>query len=273
MISLLSSLPLWMVAVILNVWMIGFSLICLWLLGRWVLPKLQIGHDDALFYAAAVMQSAMVLYGLVAALTAVNVWTRHGQAAQTVSREATSIAILWRQLDGYPPDARDAMHAMLRGYTEQIIGPAWSAQRAGRVPTEGVELMNRFQQRLFVFEPSTEAQKIVHGATLAAYDRLIEARRERLDAVKAALPQAMWWVLLPGAMGCLLLSVFFPVKDVRFHAILVTALSGFIAMVLFVIVTLDYPFQGPMAIGADSYQLVHDQLMGRSADVDGRLSN
>jgi len=123
--------------------------------------------------------------------------------------------------------------------------------------------MNQIQGRLYAFEPSSEAHKAVHGATLAAYNRLIEARRQRLDVVRAALPQVMWWVLVPGAMGCLLLSLFVPVKDPRFQAILISGLSGFVAMVLFVIITLDYPFQGPMAIPADSYQLVRDQLMGR----------
>jgi len=34
-------------------------------------------------------------------------------------------------------------------------------------------------------------------------------------------------------------------------------------MVLFMILSLDRPFQGPMAIPSDSYQLVHDQLMKR----------
>jgi len=33
--------------------------------------------------------------------------------------------------------------------------------------------------------------------------------------------------------------------------------------VLFVIISLDRPFQGAMAIPADSYQLIHDQLMNR----------
>lgn len=68
-------------------------------------------------------------------------------------------------------------------------------------------------------------------------------------------------MLLPGAMGCLLLCAFYPVQDARYHAILASALAGFVAMVLFVIITLDRPFRGPMAIPADSYQLVYDQLM------------
>ena len=39
--------------------------------------------------------------------------------------------------------------------------------------------------------------------------------------------------------------------------------GGFVAMVLFVIVSLDRPFHGAMAISPDSYQLIHDQLMKR----------
>jgi hypothetical protein len=90
-----------------------------------------------------------------------------------------------------------------------------------------------------------------------------EARRQRLDAVNGALPGVMWIVLLPGAMACLLVSVLFPVEDVRLQAILVVSLAGFMAMVLFVIVSLDRPFHGAMSIPADSYQLIYDQLMTR----------
>ena len=69
-----------------------------------------------------------------------------------------------------------------------------------------------------------------------------------LDASGGAIPTA---------------SIVFPVEDVRFQAVLVASLSGFLAMVLFVIISLDRPFHGAMAIPADSYQLIYDQLMKR----------
>jgi hypothetical protein len=261
MIDFLLSLPLWALAVVLNAWLIGFVLTGLWALRHWILPRLRIDTDASLFLGAAVMQSGMVLYGLVAALTAVSVWTTHSHVADTVSREATAIAIVWRDLDGYPQPERDALHEVLRGYTSQIIEEAWPLQQQGRVPGMGVEWLNRFQAQLFPFEPASESQKILHAQTLAAYDGMIEARRARLDSVNTQLPGVMWFVLLPGAMGCLLLSLFFHIEDVRFQAFLMAGLAGFVAMVLFVIISLDRPFQGPMAIGADSYQLIHEQLM------------
>jgi hypothetical protein len=262
-IDFLFSLPLWALAIVLNLWLMGFAFTSLWAIRRWVMPRLRLNTDASLFYGAAAMQSAMVLYGLVAALTAVSVWTRHSQVSDTVSSEATAIASLWRNLGGYPQRERDSMQDVLRGYTNQIIQEAWPMQQQGQVPRMGVEWLDRFQAQLFAFEPTSESQKVLHAQTLGAYNHLIEERRLRLDAVNSGLPGVMWFVLLPGAMGCLLLSLLFPVEDVRYQVILVAGLSGFVAMVLFVIISLDRPLQGAMAISADSYQLIHDQLMKR----------
>jgi hypothetical protein len=261
MIEFLFLLPLWALAVVLNMWLMGFALASLWALRRWVLPQLHLKSDASLFFGAAVMQSAMVLYGLVAALTAVSVWTKHSHVSDTVSSEATAIASLWRNLGGYPQRERDAMREVLRGYTTQIIEEAWPEQRRGRVPRAGVEWMDRLLAHLLVFEPASDSQRLLHAETLGAFNQMHEARRQRLDAVSSRLPGVMWVVLLPGAMGCLLLSLFFPLEDPRFQAILVLGLAGFLSMVLFVIVSLDRPFQGAMAVPPDSYRLVYDQLM------------
>ena len=116
MIDFLFSLPLWLLAVVLNIWLMGSALASVWAFRRWVLPRLQCNNDASLFLSAAVMQSAMVLYGLVAALTAVSVWSKHSQVSDTVSSEATAIASLWRDLGGYPQRERDSMREVLRGF-------------------------------------------------------------------------------------------------------------------------------------------------------------
>jgi uncharacterized membrane protein len=79
--------------------------------------------------------------------------------------------------------------------------------------------------------------------------------------VTTGLPVVVWWSLLPGAMGCLILSLFVPVEDTRHHVVLSALLSGFVAMVLFIIIALDRPFRGAMAITPQSYELVYEQLM------------
>ena len=260
MIDFLFSLPLWLLAILLNAWLMGFGVIGLFIARKRLLPLLHLRYEDA-YIGAVVVQSSMLLYGLVAALTAVAVWQRHSQVADIVSGEATTIANLWRDVGGYPQPRSDAMHEVLRGYTEQIIHEAWPQQRRGQIPSQGVEWMDRLQAQLFSFEPATEAQKIVHAQTLGDFNHLVQQRRQRLDAVQAGLPPVLWYVLLPGAMGCLALCWLFQVDNARFQAILLVGMAGFLAMVLFVIITLDRPLCGDMGITADSYQLIYDHHM------------
>ena len=111
---------------------------------------MRLEYDDA-YFAAAVVQSAMLLYGLIAALTAVGVWQKYSQVSDTVSAEASAITSVWRDLGGYPQPLRDETRDVLRGYTEQIIRDAWPQQRLGQIPREGVAWMDRLQAKLFGF--------------------------------------------------------------------------------------------------------------------------
>jgi hypothetical protein len=121
--------------------------------------------------------------------------------------------------------------------------------------------MDRFQASLFSFQPSTEAEKIVHAEILRAYNQLITTRRLRLDAVGTALPGVVWTVVLGGALISLAPAFFFPVEDVRLHAVLVALLALFVELVVFVILALDHPFRGDLGIGPEPCQLIYDQLM------------
>jgi len=262
MTDFLFSLPLWLLAIVLNVCLMSVALVGLWVVRRRVIPRLRLQYDDA-YFAAAVVQSVMLLYGLIAALTAVGVWQRYNQVSDVVSAEATAIASLWRDLGSYPQPLRDETRDVLRGYSEQIVRDAWPQQRHGKIPREGVEWMDRLQTLLTSFEPATESQKILHAESFRAFNQLVQQRRQRLDSVQAALPAVLWWVLLPGAVGCIVLCLFFHVANGRFQAVLLLGLSGFLAMVLFVIIALDRPFAGEMGITADSYQLVIDHHMNR----------
>jgi hypothetical protein len=191
----------------------------------------------------------------------VNVFETYAHSSRIVSREASAIAVLYRDAAAYPEPSRSLLQTSLRDYVEYVIQEAWPLQRAGRIPAGGVDKINRVQEHLAAFEPVTEGQKIIHAEAWQAYNSVIEVRRERLHEVTAGLPGVMWLVVLVGASISLSASFFFHVEDVRLHATLVTLLATFIGCVIFVVLALDHPFRGELGISSDAYQLIHDQLM------------
>jgi hypothetical protein len=256
----LFDLPLWIAGPAIIVALCLFAVVGLWLVRRRVLPRLRVHSADSEF-SGAMLQSVMVFYGLAVALIAVSVWQTYSDTSKVVTEEATSLAMLYRDVSSYPEPPRSQLQNELRGYTKYVIEEAWPLQRVGKVPGGGVERMNRFQAILVPFEPTTESQKLLHGETLHAYNEMIKARRMRLDAVNTGLPAVMWAVIVIGAFIGLSASFFFRVEDPRLHGIEVLLLATFIGLIIFMIFALDRPFRGDLGVRSDPYQLIYDQLM------------
>jgi Protein of unknown function (DUF4239) len=263
MLHFLFDLPFWVICPGLVGSMCVFALLGLRLVRARVLTRWRVGVQDSDF-VGTIVQSVMVCYALVVALIAVKVWETHGATSQTVSAEAAATAAFYRDVSNYPEPLRGELQAGVRDYVEYVIRDAWPLQREGKmVPLGGVQLMDRIQGLMAGFEPATEGQKAYHQEAWRAFNRLIELRRLRLDAVGAGLPTAMWLVVLLGAAIGLCTTFFFRVEDVRLHITLVLLLASFLGLVVFVIVAMDRPYRGDLGIGPDSFQLVLDQLMKR----------
>lgn len=240
--------------------LVVFAIAGLLLVRRFVLPHLGIGTEDSEF-GGALVQSVMVFYGLSVGLIAVSVFQTYSEVERITTKEATSLAGLYRDVSGYPDPIRESLQDRLREYTRYVIDEAWPSQQRGEIHAGGVERMNRFQAELIAFDPATEGQKILHAETLAAYNRMVDVRRERIDSVRTALPGVMWIVIVLGAAISLSSAFFFKVEDVRLHAILVGLLATFIGLVIFMILAFDRPFIGDLGLSSEPYQLIYEQLM------------
>jgi hypothetical protein len=251
--------PLWIVLILMIGGLVGFALVTLGLVRRF-LPGLGFAGHDAHF-GDLMVHSMMLIYGLVAALIAVNVYETYSDVSRTVSREATAIAALYRDASGYPEPTHAWVQRAIRDYTLQIINEAWPQQRRGEIPTHGVVMVNQIQQALFSFEPKSEGQKILHAEALRAFNEMALARRLRLDANRERLPGVMWRLLIFGALLCLFAACFFHVDNPRLHQLSLAMLATLMALVLFMIFAWDRPYVGEFGIDSDAYRLVYEQLM------------
>ena len=224
-----------------------------------VTPKFRY-HEGTHEAVSGTVQAIGVFYGITVGLIAVAVWNTNTNAADLVSKEAASIASLYRDVTGYPSPARDELRSKLREYTEFVINDAWPAQREGRGQNVivGVKILNDFQSTLFVFEPKTTSQAALHNETLRAYNDLVEYRRLRIDAVSSGLSPVMWAVIWVGAIISIGVAYFYNIPDLKLHTVLVSLMAAFLAMVLFMIVINDKPFFGYRSISPDPYKLILD---------------
>ena len=214
-------------------------------------------HNDVVgFY----LGSLTVFYGITLGLLMVGVWTNFSDTDAKVSREAATVAAIYRDAGNYPEPTRSQLEEELRNYCYNVINVVWPDQRKGIVSKSSVPILNRLQKRLAGFEPATEGQKILHAEAFRQFNQLIEQRRMRLNDVATGLSPSLWVLVLFGAFLNIGATWFFHLKNPKMHFWMTILISSLLGLMIFLLAAMDHPFRGELSVGPDAFQAVYDQM-------------
>jgi hypothetical protein len=206
------------------------------------------------------VSSYSVFYGILVGLLAVAAYQNYGNLSDLVTREASSLAALYRDLRGYPQPTRGHLQAALRDYTRYEIERDWPQQEQGIVPSEGTHRIAQFMDEQLAFQPTDRREEIIHAEALRQLNSYLSLRTMRLAAVGEGIPQVLWWTVAVGALiGVLLVAMLD--MEIHVHLILGGALSLFLGLVICLIAVLDNPFRGQVSVKPDGFRTVLKTLM------------
>jgi hypothetical protein len=209
----------------------------------------------------AFLSQILTLYGITLGLIAVATWESATQVSDYASNEAAVITALYRDLNGYPSPIKDDLRGRLRDYTRAIVEVEWPAQKQNRIIDDATRMLSMFQDRMMAFEPQTKGQEIVHAEAFNALNRMIEARRRRVEAVGTSIPGVLWAVVFLGGAIAVFCSYFFQIHDLKVHALMTAGLGATIGLLVFLIASMDHPYLGEVSVPADAYKLILERVM------------
>jgi hypothetical protein len=219
-------------------------------------------HNDVV---SAFFGGIGVFYGLALGLIAVGTWENFTEVDSLVGKEAASLASLYRDFDGYPQPLRQKLERELRDYTRLVIEKEWPAHQRGEVSEGGTLVLDGIENEIMEFNPAHERDKIIHAEVLHSLHSVVEFRRLRLQSVGSGLPAALWCVVIVGAWLNIVLTYLFWVENLRLHAMLVSLLATFIALLIFLTAAMDNPFRGHFNVSDDAFRTVLNQVMTATA--------
>jgi hypothetical protein len=254
-------IPTWQLGLIFALLFVGITWIGILFLSPFLKMWLkgQEGINDLVGYA---LSGFGVFYGLLLGLLSVATYQNSTDVSSTVTKEAASLAALYRDVSSYPEPVRTDLTGKLRSYTEFVINQAWPAQRKGEIHPGGVKMMDDFQKVIANFEPVTKGQEILHAEALRQYNDMILLRRQRLQSIGTGIPGVMWYVVGVGAVINTLLILCFRMR-LDIHLVIGGLLSFFVGVLIFLVAAMDYPFRGEVSVGPDAFQLIYTSLMSR----------
>jgi hypothetical protein len=241
------------------------AVIGLALVQRLVPVETRKDHNDVAGFIYAVLG---VIYAVLLALVVIAVWEEFGRATVTVETEANALAeISWLAYALPEPEGRH-LQELCRSYAEEVVHKEWPLMEQGKTPLmestqetpSGWVLIDDIRATIQGYEPRTAAGEQLYAEGLDQVQRLADARRTRLVAAEEGLPTVLWVVLVVGGIVVVGFAYLFGMENTGAHALMVVALAGVIALVLFTIAAMEHPFSGAARVGPEAFELVLERF-------------
>jgi Protein of unknown function (DUF4239) len=189
-----------------------------------------------------------VMFGLSAGFSLFSVWQQFQTARQTAETEASSVETIYRLAGGFPEPGRGRVQQSAESYVREVVEGEWPLLERGRSSARAGTLLDELRRDVQGVEPATDAQGALRTEALAELDELEEGRVLRLVLVREGLPYILWVVLVVGGTLTIAFPYLFGIDAAWLHTATVAGLTVLVALILYVIGVLDYPFGGGVGV-------------------------
>ena len=203
----------------------------------------------------AVMFGALyVLYGLIVGFSAYFVAYQYDTAQKTAQTEAGSVEEIHRLAEGFPEAKRQEVQGLAESYARAVVEDGWPLMREGRASAKAGNISDELRSAVLDFEPRTEREDALYAQALTLVADLDEGRALRLQEVREGIPSILWVVLVLGGVVTVLFTYLLGISSEGLHAIMIAAYTVVLALILYAVWTLDYPFDGLVQISPDAFE-------------------
>jgi hypothetical protein len=206
------------------------------------------------------MSMVGVAYAVLIAFVAVAAWDTYSTGDSIADAEASYIGNLYRDTTGLSDEKADPIKATVKQYLELVITEEWPTQQKGEVPTQARSTMLRIHGLITAINPQTPGETVITAELLKTINELYTARRTRLLAADAGIPEILWWIMAIGTAMTIGFSYMFGAQDFRMHLVVTGMIALSMAMVIVLIVALDRPFRGELSISNEPFENIRSAI-------------
>lgn len=187
-----------------------------------------------------------LIYGALLGFTVVVGWQQFLSAEVNVANEASALTTLYRQTVAMPQPEQSQLREQLRNYAGALQGPRWGQEDFGRISNTGRAALTEMYRIVGRLQPNV-ASSPINQEFLSELTVLAADRSTRILDAKSRVPPLLWCSLFFGGGVLIVLTSFLRLASNRGHMVLVSAVTVLLALLLYLVFTLDHPY-GPMGV-------------------------
>ncbi len=251
-----------------STWVVGLVVIGMWtglsLLGLVIFNRLSHTHHRHKDTETVGLTYAIVavVYAVLIGFIVVNVFEASAKGDEIATNEANQLSSLKLDSVGLSDQESALIRKSVNAYLDVVIKQEWPSQEAGKLQESvfapGWEQLGTLSTQLASYEPTTAGQGVTKAEMLHVMDDLVTARRNRIEAAGEHVPDVIWQILLLAGAIAVGYTYLFGAHSFKIHLAITGLIAATISLVFVLIIALDYPFRGEVAVGDDAFVSVRN---------------
>ena len=251
--QLLFKIPSFFLGLIVVGGAVAFSILGLLIVRRFIShSKLKTHHD----VADPILGALAAIYAVLIAFVVVTVWQSFDKSNANVQQEANCLADVYRDSEAFSPDFHRKVGDLLCEYRQAVIDDEWKTMARGEMSPEVEKLMRKIWALFIVYQPKTSTEQSFFDESVRKLNLLQGLRSQRLMDSKTGIEPLLWFVLIGGGLSTISFTFFFGAESLKAQLAMVTLLAITISLILFTIMSLDFPFTGSTSISPGPFKQV-----------------
>ena len=230
-----------------------FSIVGLLVVRRFISHnKLRTHHD----VADPILGALAAIYAVLIAFVAVTVWQSLDKSNANVQMEANYLADIYRDSEALSSDFHQKAGDLLREYRQAVIDYEWKTMAKGEMSPEVEKIMKKIWALYTVYQPRTSTEQSFFDESVRKLNSFRELRRQRIMDSRTGVEPLLWLVLVVGGLSTISFTFFFGAENLRAQLGMVILLATTISLILFTIMSMDFPFTGSISVSSDSFKQI-----------------
>jgi len=239
--------------IFLSVTFISVSIIGVFIIKRFSAVDLRYRDNSVLGSIGSLIG---VIYGVLAGLTALYLINNVSYTTDAVQREASAVANIYRDSQWLDEPAKSDIKDAIKKYLNTVINVEWPLMGRGKtLNSAGNNFINSIASEVNQYIHTHPAESLVMQDMLAEIKALYDAREQRIHMSFSSLNSEMWVVILIGTILTIGINYLFKMK-LKLHLISISAVALMASSMVFLLLTLDRPFQGEFVIEPTAFESV-----------------
>jgi len=232
---------------------IGVSIVAVLVVKRFIPLGLRYQDNPVIGNVSALIG---IIYGVLAGLTALYLINNISYIDDAVQLEASTVGLIYTDSQRLKEPARAHIKTEIEKYLKEVIWVEWPLMKIGKdVTHNGGRIISHMADEIYYYHANTGHDDLVLQSLVQEIKTLYRAREQRIHKSFSSLSAEIWIVIFIGTILTLGVNYLFGI-NFYLHVLTISAVALMAASMIFLLVTLDRPFQGEFMIKPDAFQEV-----------------